>query len=390
MPQPLKVSEFLKTAVAAAHHFGFESVDTLTNSRICKECTLRRDHKANAAERKIDALGGLLTNGMCAYLDNKLHAIEGPVLFYTVETVPRTGETALTFQVLNVEKSIAESLLIETMRSVLKSAGYGNSSVRINSLGDQDSAVRYTRELTNFLKKRLDEMPPVARELMKEHAALALMHLIEKEHDLGLRSPSPLEYLSDASRKHFREIVEYLDMSETPYEIDAKLMGHHHCYSETIFSFDLKDENNERPLVEPFIVRGGRYNAFTSRMVKGGVPASGAVIVLKNQPTLANFPRFGKPGVPTVSIVQLGFGPKIRSLMVLDELRQAGIPVAQDLVSDSLSSQLRRAEERNTRFAIIIGQKEFVDKSAIIRDLHSRSQETIPMSGLVNYLKRFA
>jgi histidyl-tRNA synthetase len=324
---------------------------------------------------------------MCAYLDNKLHAIDGPVFFYTHDTVPRTGETALTFQILNVEKSIAESLLIETVRSILRSSGYPQSSVRINTLGDQDSATRYTRELTNYLRKRLDELPPTARELMKEHPALALMHLIEKEHELAFRSPSPLEYLSDASRKHFREIVEYLDMSSAPYEIDSKLLGHYQCYSETIFSFDLRDENDMAPDTEPLMIRGGRYNAFTARMVKGGVPASGAVIVLKNQQSVPLGRPLKSPS-PAVSIVQLGFGPKMRSLMILDQLRHAGIPVAQDLVSDSLSTQLRRAEERNTRFAVIIGQKEFVEQSVIVRDLHSRSQEIIPMSGLVNYLKR--
>lgn len=387
MSNTFKAAEFIKNATATARHFGFEHLETLREHPNCKDCE-KKEHKASAVDRRIDAVSGLLTAGMSSYFENKLHGIEGPVLFYTIDAVPRTGETAISLQIMNVEKSIAESILIQTVRSILKGSGYGESSVRINSLGDQESVIRYTRELTNFLKKRLEEMPPAARELMKEHAGLALMHLIEKEHELGLRSPSPLEYLSDASRKHFREIVEYLDMSNTPYEIDSKLLGHHQCYSDTIFSFDLKDETGEVAENAPVVVRGGRYSAFTSRMVKGGIPATGAVIMLKNQQLPDTLPRTAKHPVPTVSIVQLGFGPKIKSLMLIDELRYAGISVAQDLVSDSLSWQLQRAEERNTRFAIIIGQKEFVEGSVIIRDLHSRSQDIVPATGLVNYLRR--
>ena len=34
--------------------------------------------------------------------------------------------------------------------------GYTEHTVRINSLGDTDSITRYSRELTNFLRKRLD------------------------------------------------------------------------------------------------------------------------------------------------------------------------------------------------------------------------------------------
>lgn len=388
MNPSFKASEFLKGAAAVARHFGFEHLDTVRNNPACKDC-VKKEHKATATDRRTDALGGLLTAGMSAYFDNRLNGIEGPVFFYTVESVPRTGETAIVLQALNVEKSIAESILIETIHSMLAHTGFGESQVRINSVGDQDSINRYTRELTNFLRKRVEDMPPTARELMKEHPGLALMHLIEKEHELGLRSPSPLEYLSDSSRRHFREIVEYLDMSNTPYEIDAKLLGHHQCYSDTIFSFDIRSDEEE-PLTDvPVVVRGGRYNTFTSRMVKGGLPAVGAVIMLKNQSTPVALPR-AKRIQPNVSLVQLGFGPKIRSLMLMDELRHAGIAVAHDLVSDSLSTQLRKAEDLGTRFAVIIGQKEFVDGSVIIRDLHSRSQDIVPSTGLVNYLKRYS
>src|SRR5690606_31890831 len=106
------------------------------------------------------------------------------------------------------------------------------------------------------------------RELMKEHAIVALMHLIEREHDLARRSPNPLEYLTDASRKHFREIVEYLDMSGTPFEIDSKLIGHHDCYADALFAFDLLDEHRA-PLAEsPLYIRGGRYSTFVQKMSK--------------------------------------------------------------------------------------------------------------------------
>ena len=130
---------------------------------------------------------------MCSYFDFKLNCIEGPSLFYTTEQVPRSGDIAVTFHVLNVKKSIAEALLIQTIRSFLNDIGYAHHTVRINSLGDSDSVTRYLRDLTNYLRKRLDEMPPAARELMKEHPLIALMYLIERDHELARKSPSRLE-----------------------------------------------------------------------------------------------------------------------------------------------------------------------------------------------------
>jgi histidyl-tRNA synthetase len=331
----------------------------------------------------------MLTGGICDYFDFKLNSIEGPSLFYTIEQVPRSGEIAISFQVLNVKKSIAEALLIQTIRSFLADLNCTNHLVRINSLGDSDSSSRYIRDLTNFLRKRIDEMPPQARELMKEHPLLSLMHLIEKDHDLARRSPGPLEYLTDVSRKHFREIIEYLDMSGTPFEIDPKLLGHHECYSDALFAFDIFDENGQKD-TETLHIRGGRYSTFVSKMTRTKVPAVGAVVILKDKKAPAHIPVTRVKYSPNAYLVQLGFGPKVKSLLLIDELRRAGISVYQNVISDSLSEQLRHAESMQARYAIILGHKEFMEGNVILRDLTQQNQEQIPVTSLASYLKRAA
>ncbi|MCA9363911.1 hypothetical protein KC727_01720 [Candidatus Kaiserbacteria bacterium] len=388
MPSSLSPAEFLKAATRTAQHFGFEHVEALKQHPGCRDCEKRIAHTASAADRRTDALHGMLTSGMCTYFDSKLNGIEGPVLFYTLEQVPRSGEPALSLQVFNVKKSIAEALLIQTIHSLLTNIGYPQHFVRVNSLGDTDSLTRYIRELTHYLRKRMEDMPAPARELMKEHVFTALTHLIEKEHELAHHSPNPLEYLTDQSRKHFREIVEYLDMSGTPYEIDPKLIGHHQCYSDALFAFEVCGEDEQRLESSPLYIRGGRYNTFVQRTTKTEVPAAGAVVVLRNKKAPARMPRRESGATPSVFVVQLGFGPKIRSLLLIDELHRAGIPVYQDVVSDSLSAQLRKAEAQNVRYAVILGQKEYVEGNVIIRDLHAQSQENIPADTLAQYLKK--
>lgn len=381
-------TEFLKRASGTAEYFGFVPAHSFKKNQVCKRCKDKISNSASANDRKLDNLHGLLTAGMNAYADNRMQALEEPVLFYSPEQVPRSGEAAISLQVFGVEKSIAEAILIQTSRALMQDLGYDDHTVRINSLGDRDSTTRYTRELSNYLKKRLDDMPVVARELMKSHAFDALMHMVEKEHELAYRSPNPLEYLSDPSRKHFRDIIEYLEMSETPYEIDPKLIGHYQCYSEALFALDLHDNNGKRVQDPDIYVRGGRYNEFTFRHTKQHIPAAGAVIVLRNKKAPTRTPRAEKRSDPSVYVVQLGFGPKITSLMLVDKLRTENIPVYQDLACDSLSVQLRDAEKRNVKYTVIIGQKEHVEGTVILRDMEARSQETVPQSSLISHLKR--
>lgn len=379
-------TEFLKVAAHTAEHFGFKTIDVLQKEPICKNCTTSLPNSVNLQETKIDNVHGLLARGLKTFCDAQLHAFETPVLLYGIETVPRTNETAVTFHIFNVQKSIAEAILIHTTRALMNELGHTDHTVRINSLGDTDSVTRYSRELSNYLRKRLDLMPPSARELMKEHPLITLQHLIEKEHEIAHKSPNPLEYLSDQSRKHFRDIIEYLDMSETPYEIDPKMLGHHECYSDALFAIDSMVGDSVDNNIS---IRGGRFDEFMYRKTKRRHGAVGAVAILKSKQAPQRNPRL-KLQNPAVYVIQLGFGPKIKSLMIIDELRKAGITTHQDLANDSLSAQLRDAEARGVKHVVIIGQKEFVDGTVILRDMTARKQESVPYDAIVRKLKRSA
>ncbi len=377
--------DFLKLAHQTAYHFGFTHIQSLKSPERAKK--MARIPKVGMQERRIDAFGGALVCGVTNYLEKALHASE-PAFFFSTQEMPRTKEIALNLQIVGVKKSIAESILIQTIRSLIRDAGYPNTSIRINSLGDNDSTTRYLRELTSFFKKRLEDMPPHARELMKESVLTTLLYLIEHDHEIAAKSPSPLEYLSDASRRHFREIIEHLDMTETPYEIDTRLVGHNHCYSDAIFSLDVRDEENNPIPDAPFTIRGGRIDAFTKRILKVDVPATGAVIILNSKKAPARMPQPKIAACPSVFLVQLGFGPKIRSLMLVDTLRHAGIRAHQAFASDSLGEQLRQAETLGVPYSLILGQKEYVENSVIVRDMTSRSQEHVPFPDLVPHLRR--
>jgi histidyl-tRNA synthetase len=377
-------TEFLRIASHTAEHFGFKTITALRKNQECKDCEITLAHSITAEDSRLDAAGGLLTRGLEIFCNENLHAIEAPILLYSIDKTD-TDETAVAFHIFNVPKSIAEAILIQANRALATELGYGEHVVRINSLGDTDSMTRYIRELTNFLRKRLETMPAEARELMKQHPFIALQYLIEQNHELALKSPNPLEFLSDQSRKHFRDIIEYLDMSETPYEIDSKMLGNHEYYSDALFSIELPLEADG--LKQPISMHGGRFDEYVERKTRRRTPAVGAVAILHNKPSPSRAPRF-KLQTPMVYIIQLGFGPKIRSLLIIDELRRVGISVYQDLANDSLSAQLRDAENLGVKYVIIIGQKEFVDDTVILRDMEARKQEPVNHDVLIRKLKR--
>jgi len=90
---------------------------------------------------------------------------------------------------------------------------------------------------------------------------------------------------------------------------------------------------------------------------------------------------------PKVYFIQLGTHAKMRSLNIIETLRNAKVPIMQSLAKDSLGSQLSTAERMKTPFAMIFGEKEAIDDTVIIRDMNTRSQDTVKIADLPKFLK---
>ena len=72
---------------------------------------------------------------------------------------------------------------------------------------------------------------------------------------------------------------------------------------------------------------------------------------------------------------------------IIETLRKAHVPIAQSLSKDSLGTQLATAEKLQIPYALIFGQKEALENSVIVRDMSNRSQNTVKLDNLLEYLK---
>ena len=89
-----------------------------------------------------------------------------------------------------------------------------------------------------------------------------------------------------------------------------------------------------------------------------------------------------------VFLAQVGDLAKRKSLRLLEMFRKAKVPVAESLSKDSLKVQLSRADRLKVRYSLIIGQKEALDKTVILRDMQKGTQDTIKMEKVVHEIQR--
>ena len=334
---------------------------------------------------------------MRAYIEKGMQNMPQPVMFYQYGPVfrhdnPQKGRYRQFWQFdldsLGSDKSIIDALVIKVGMSILEEAGAQNLSVDINSIGDKECRNVYVRELSNYYKKHINNLATIDRERLKINPLRILDSKEEKTKEINENAPDAISFLCPSCKKHFKEVLEYLEEMGISYNLNKNLVRGLSYYTRTVFEIYTESEEKNAPPVQ--IASGGRYDYLAKQLGnKKDVPAVGFSIGVDRiiaSPWYKKLnPRIIKK--PKIYFIQLGSEAKLKSLNIVDILRKAHIPIAQALSKDSLGSQLAIAEKLNIPYALIFGVKEAIENSVIVRDMSNRSQETVKLNKLLDYLK---
>ncbi len=334
---------------------------------------------------------------MRSYIENGMQNMPQPVLFYQYGPIfrhdkPQKGRYRQFWQFdldsLGSDKSIMDALVIKTGMSILEEAGATNLSIDINSIGDKECRNGYVKELVNYYKKNLSSLPAVDRERLKVNPLRILDSKEEKTKEINIGAPDSISFLCASCKKHFKEVLEYLEEIGVPYNVNKNLVRGLSYYTRTVF--EVYTESEEEGGLPVQVASGGRYDYLAKQIGgKKDVPAVGFSMGVDRIVEASWYkklsPRIIKK--PKIYFIQLGSEAKLKSLNIVEILRKAHIPIAQSLSKDSLGSQLAIAEKLGIPYAIIFGVKEALENSVIVRNMGNRSQDTVKLPKLLEYLK---
>jgi len=334
---------------------------------------------------------------MRAYLEHGMQTMPQPVMFYQYGPVfrhdkPQQGRYRQFWQFdldsLGSDKSIMDAFVIKAGVSILEEAGAQNLSVNINSIGDKECRGNYIKELANYYKKNINNLGAIDRQRLKTNPLRILDSKEEKTREVNEKAPDSISFLCTSCKKHFKEVLEYLEEMGIEYKLNKNLVRGLSYYTRTVF--EVYDETGSEDGSPMQIASGGRYD-YLARQIgsRKDVPGVGFSVgvdrVVGSNWYKKLAPRIVKK--PKIYFIQLGTEAKLKSLNVIEILRKAHIPIAHSLSKDSLGSQLAVAERLAIPYAIIFGVKEALEESVIVRNMTNRSQETIKLTKLLEYLK---
>lgn len=376
---------FLPKATRVAQHYGFTPFSQIANA--AHKRTAARIPNLVEYRKALDPHAGEFISAVKGCVEHNALRADSPLTFYytNLDTARAAKPKQIQFglHVLGVPHSVAEAIILRAALAILEDIGVADACVHVNSLGDKDTLARLSRDLTAFFRKHMNELSPAVQQAIKRDALFGLQEVATRKEDVAAHAPRPMEYLNENGRRHLWEVLEYLESFGTPYEIDDGLVGHRDCYTQTLFEIRNGHDENE----DLVLARGGRYDELPRRLFRMQMPAVGLVFTC--QPRRPKSVRVPTPRAtkPKVYFVHLGFEAKIKSLGVVEELRRARIPLHQSLSSETLSPQLRHAESLGVPYTLIMGHKEALEDSVIVRNMHTRAQETVPTATLPTHLK---
>ncbi len=386
-------------AEAMAKHYGFHPYHSISIEKqdIAKVKNFKDSKKLSISDKNaalnFDDLLEEKIAVMRLYLEKKMSEMhQPPMIFYSgpVQGDPHHGAKNKTFNmdIIGNPKSIADAIIIETAYVILKEHMPDDESellIELNSIGDKDSFARFSREFALFCRKHLPDLPVAWRQSLKKDPFSLYSCDEELCSSLIDESPKPMTYLSEQSRDHFKEVLEYVESLSLPYTINHSLIGSKHYSSGTIFRIVKINKNGKKEV----LAIGERYNTVSRKAWgKKEIPAIGAAIFIDEKASKNAKMPAKQPKEARFYFIQLGYDAKLKSLSIIEMLRVANIAVHQSLSRDKITSQLAAAEKMAVPYILILGQKEAIEESVTVRHMNTRVQETVKIIELVTYLKK--
>ena len=278
------------------------------------------------------------------------------------------------FEVLGGDHPVIETQLILLARAIYKSFGL-ETTLQINSIGDASTRQQYVKALQAFFRPKKSELTEEQRLLLQKNPLRLLDSKDPKVQELLVDAPQIVDYLDEASRAHFMQVLEYLDDLEVSYVLNPRLVRGLDYYNRTVWEFWTTDDATGASSLGG----GGRYDGLVEMLGGRPTPAAGFAggadrLILKLKELHAQAPVTNRPDI---YLAQLGEPARKKMLKLFEQLQAAGLKVAETMTKDGLKQQLEVANRLGAQYTLIIGQKEIMDGTLLIRDMENGIQEIV-------------
>lgn len=337
-----------------------------------------------------------------AYVQNKLFGPEypkpykvyymGPMFRYERPESGRQRQfTQIGCEALNSESPQIDAEVILEALLFFKRLGIKNLRVAVNTLGDAETRKNYRQALIDYLKPYYDQLSDDSKERLYKNPLRVLDSKDETDKKIVKNAPSILDSLSDYSAKYFDEVKKILDEFNVDYVVDNDMVRGLDYYTHTIF--EIMSNNPVFGGGYTTVCGGGRYNGLISQLggpdeggIGYGIGVERLLLLLKSE----NKEFVPKPNLDIYFATVDEKGSDF-AFTLMEKLREKGVKVDKDYQGLKLGTQIKEAGRRNSRYFIVIGDKEVESGNVELSAVDSDEKVSLSVNELLDdpfkYLK---
>jgi len=262
----------------------------------------------------------------------------------------------------------------------VKALGLSSIKVLINTLGDNESRLKYKEDLINYFKPHKDELCYDCQNRLEKNPLRILDCKVD--HELDVIKNAPKMKLTDEAFAYFEKVKKYLEIMGIPYEVDDRLVRGLDYYTDTVFEVvSTREESGSQST----IFGGGRYDNLVKEMGGPELSGIGFAIGVERLAILCDAEQVFDEFKTELDcyVINLNNEPDY-ALLITENLRNNGLITEMDYYGRSLKAQFKSSERKNARFVIIIGEDEIKNNVVTLKDTLTKAQETVKKDELVD------
>ncbi|KUK11084.1 MAG: Histidine--tRNA ligase [Clostridia bacterium 41_269] len=331
-----------------------------------------------------------------AFLENKLYSESQPIKLYYIGPMFRYGRPQagrlrqfhqFGIEVFGSKDPAVDAEIISLAVDFYKRLGMKAFDVQINSVGCSRCRPKVKERLHEYLIAYKGELCETCLGRL-ERNPLRIFDCKSKVCQRIMSSaPKPLDFLCDECREHFDKVKNYLDVLEINYSVNPGLVRGLDYYTNTAFEFFAEGIGAQNS-----IGGGGRYDNLVETCGGPATPGIGFGLGLERtlmalQSQKVELPLDRSPDVFVAVADKNSDFAVNEAVRILAILRREGFSAEKDYMQRSLRAQMKYADKKDFKFAVIIGEEELNRGSILIRNMKNGEQQEIPKAEMVEKIK---
>lgn len=269
--------------------------------------------------------------------------------------------------------------------NALKMLGFTNLKLKINSLGDQETRNDYKKALTSYFGEKIEQMCEDCKERYTKNILRILDCKVESDQEIIKDAPTLDKFYSKNAKEHFDNVLKALDEIGIEYEIDHSLVRGLDYYTGVVFEYHYTSKLGKN---YGAIGGGGHYANLIKEIGGPDLEGVGLALGIERLVNVMNDDNLFDSLDEGLDIYIMPLGEKAinESNKIANFLRLNGYSCDICLESKNIGQMFKKAQRRNAKYALIIGDNELESKNVVVKNLALEKQETVANDDLLEYL----